>query len=50
MKLIKMPALTLQQINNANPEKNYNIESFVLNINTWGNIRADLGRLFMNGH
>ena len=24
-----MPAL--QQINNANPEKNYNIESFVLN-------------------
>lgn len=44
-----MPALTLQQINNANPEQNYNIKSFVLNINTWGNIRADLGRLFLNG-
>lgn len=44
-----MKALSLQEINNAYPEKVYNIESFVLNVNTWANIRQELGNLFHNG-
>lgn len=41
-----MKALSLQEINDAYPEKAYNIESFVLNINTWSNVRQELGGLF----
>jgi len=44
-----MSALSLQEINNAYPEKIYNLESFVLNINTWQNVRQDLSELFHNG-
>ncbi len=43
-----MKALSLQEINDAYPEKVYNIESFVLNINTWPNVRQDLRSLFNN--
>lgn len=44
-----MSTLSLQEINNAYPEKIYNIESFVLNINTWQNVRQDLSEFFRNG-
>lgn len=44
-----MKALSLQEINDAYPEKVYNIESFVLNINTWPNVRQELGSLFHDG-
>lgn len=44
-----MRALSLQEINNAYPEKIYNLESFVLNINTWQNVRQDLSVFFQNG-
>lgn len=48
LKLV-MSVLTLQDINNANPQKVYNIESFVLNISSWQNVRQDLSNLFRNG-
>lgn len=44
-----MRTLSIQDINNAYPEKVYNIESFVLNINTWAYVRQELGTLFCNG-
>lgn len=44
-----MPALTAQEIANHFPEKLYNIESFVLNEQTWDNVRPDLKVLFASG-
>ena len=44
-----MAVLSLEELNNINPEKIYNIKSFVLNINTWKNLRNDLTILFKNG-
>ena len=44
-----MAVLSLEELNNINPEKIYNIKSFVLNINTWENLRNDLTMLLKNG-
>lgn len=43
-----MNTLSLQEINDAYPEKVYNIKSFVLNIKTWSNVHKKLstGRRF----
>lgn len=41
--------LSIKDINNASIEKNYNIKSFVLNINTWTNIDSSLSTLFAHG-
>lgn len=43
-----MPALSYIQLNNDNPEKIYNIRTFVLNAQTWVNVRSDLQQLFSN--
>ncbi len=40
--------LTIADLNNVNPEKIFNIETFVLNIDSWRNVRADLAVLFQN--
>ena len=44
-----MGALSLEELNNDNPEKVFRIDTFVLNHQTWVNIRKDLSTLFLNG-
>lgn len=44
-----MGALSLEELNNDNPEKVFRIDTFVLNHLTWVNIRKDLSTLFLNG-
>lgn len=44
-----MGALSLEELNNDNPEKVFRIDTFVLNHQTWVNIRKDLSILFSNG-
>lgn len=44
-----MGALSLDELNNDNPEKVFRIETFVLNHQTWINLRSDLSKLFTNG-
>ena len=43
-----MPALTYQELNNQNPEKIFNIKTFVLNSQNWQSVRPDLNILFKN--
>lgn len=44
-----MAVLTLEELNNDNPEKVSRIESFVLNHKFWINVRKDLSILFQKG-
>ena len=44
-----MPVLSLEALNNDNPEKVFRIESFVLNHQSWINVRKDLSTLFQKG-
>ena len=44
-----MAALTYQELNNQNPEKIFNIKTFVLNSQRWSMVRSDLKSLFKNG-
>lgn len=44
-----MCTLTYQELNDLNPEKVFNIKSFVLNSQRWGLVRPDLKILFQNG-
>lgn len=44
-----MAALTYQELNNQNPEKIFNIKTFVLNSQRWSMVRSDLQSLFKNG-
>lgn len=44
-----MGALSLSELNNDNPEKVSNINTFVLNNESWTNVRADLSILFNGG-
>lgn len=44
-----MAVLSLEELNNDNPEKVFRIESFVLNHQSWMNIRKDLSTLFQGG-
>ena len=44
-----MTPLSYEELNNDNPEQIYNIESFVLNLQSWKDVRDDLRVLFQNG-
>lgn len=44
-----MEALSYEELNNDNPEQIYNIKTFVLNLQSWKEVRTDLGVLFRNG-
>lgn len=44
-----MEALSYEELNNDNPEKIYNIQTFVLNLQFWKDVRSDLNVLFQNG-
>lgn len=44
-----MAVLSLEELNNDNPEKVFRIESFVLNHQSWINVRKDLTILFQKG-
>lgn len=44
-----MEALSYEELNNDNPEQIYNIKTFVLNLQSWKEVRADLDDLFRNG-
>ncbi|PXV61100.1 hypothetical protein CLV62_12634 [Dysgonomonas alginatilytica] len=43
-----MTALSISDLNNLNPEKIYNIKTFVLNLSSWLNIRNDLNVILQN--
>ena len=44
-----MAPLSYEELNNDNPEQIYNIETFVLNLQAWKDVRDDLRVLFQNG-
>lgn len=44
-----MTPLSYEQLNNDNPEQIYNIETFVLNLQSWRDVKDDLRVLFQNG-
>ena len=44
-----MAPLSYEELNNDNPEQIYNIETFVLNLQSWKDVRDDLRVLFQNG-
>lgn len=43
-----MAVLSIDELNNLNPEKIYNIGTFVLNYSSWLNIRNDLNVILQN--
>lgn len=44
-----MTPLSYEELNNDNPEQIYNIETFVLNLQSWRDVKDDLRVLFQNG-